>query len=670
MSNKRRAIKLRRLDFARVLLTDTIPYESPVIFSNEGLYVYLTAKSGINPIADDLCKIFVRGVKPFKVDPHKKNAPWTIPYQYLIKKDVGEYRRLALLHPLAQWRLKELYENFADLIIYFCSVSACSIRAPKKVAGSFFRKSAWENINRFKLLGSATISQKDHYSRFSPSFFAYRGYDRIYKFYNSTLFYQLEATFPTHLSLDVSKCFESIYTHSIAWATKSKEFSKSEKQHESFGSVFDQLMCFSNYGETNGIPIGPESSRIFAEIIFQKIDQLALEAIANKLHLKHEKQYRILRYVDDVFIFARSESEAEEIYKLYSESLRGFNLHPNSAKKALHSRPFSSKKSIGINGAKELVERFEKKFLDRRDFDSTKRATFVKISNRWSLIRGFIEDVKSLCSKLTEGYGLVANFLIAHLVESLKIVCGANLVKLRPDALTEPSIVRDGLIVIFDAIFFLYKVSPSSASSYRLATAIIIGNEVCAGIGYFGDQVRGKIAQHCSDFVNSAKQQITSEAILDLESINILLASRVLGPNYQLSPSNLICFFYDKKSSLDSATYFQLVSLLWYTRGDDVYRAIEDQALDRIELILRDISSYYLCADVVCLFFDYLTCPHISLERRSDVVKTVLKRCALFYSDKQILDFLAATESAPFFVDWKQSNLLNILEKKELKQAY
>lgn len=125
----------------------------------------------------------------------------------------------------------------------------------------------------------------------------------------------------------MSKCFDSIYTHSIAWATKTKEHVKSKLQVSStFGQSFDGLMQRANYNETNGILIGPEISRIFAEIIFQDVDRKVEEELAAR-----SKQvgidYSLARYVDDIFIFAQDIYVAQLVSEIYVDNLRKYNLH-------------------------------------------------------------------------------------------------------------------------------------------------------------------------------------------------------------------------------------------------------------------------------------------------------------------------------------------------------
>ena len=57
-----------------------------------------------------------------------------------------------------------------------------------------------------------------------------------------------------------------------------------------------------NYNETNGIIIYPEFSRIFAELILQRIDKNVEKELYNKGY-RYKEDYDIYRYVDDFSSF-------------------------------------------------------------------------------------------------------------------------------------------------------------------------------------------------------------------------------------------------------------------------------------------------------------------------------------------------------------------------------
>lgn len=257
--------KIKRSDFERILVTDTLPNEVPAIISNDGFYKNSKTVGAASPISQLLFERLVLGAGR-----NKSHPKYTIPYSYKIRKSATSFRRLGLPHPISQWEMKDFYEKNEKLICHFCGKSPASLRSPKRVAGTYFYRNPLENLKKYK---RETVEEEslDSLMRYSSSYFSYRGYDRLYKFFKSGLFLKLEKDFQILKTFDVTKCFESIYTHSISWATKEKTFVKHNVGVGStFGQAFDSLMQRSNYNETNGIVIGPEVSRIFAEVIFQK----------------------------------------------------------------------------------------------------------------------------------------------------------------------------------------------------------------------------------------------------------------------------------------------------------------------------------------------------------------------------------------------------------------
>ena len=451
--------KIKRVDYNRILITETLPYETPIIFSNDGLYDAITNIDSAPALQSAIVNALIFG-KPLKKPPSS-----TIPYTYKIRKNAAEFRRLALLHPQSQWRLKCFYQEYENLIIHYCSDSPASIRSPDRIAGSFYSKSSWENVNQYKT-GNVLASTLDRYSKHAPSYFAYRGYDRLYKFFISREYLALEKKFNTLLTLDVSKCFDSIYTHGLAWAVKDKQFTKEySKISTTFANEFDVAIRHGNHNETNGIPIGPEASRIFAEILFQEIDRRAINRLG-KLTL--DVDYTFRRYVDDVFIFADSPSIAQQFYAAYADVLTAFNLHANASKSTLTARPFVTKKSRLIHEASRISNEFFDKFLSK---DGESSLAPLKIYSPWRLTRSYIDAIKSLCALDEANYDEVAAYLIAVLTERIKKIAGRKSMTLDED--TRQHYVT-ALEILLDVAFFLYSVSPSVSASYKLSTSTIL----------------------------------------------------------------------------------------------------------------------------------------------------------------------------------------------------
>ncbi|HCG54851.1 MAG TPA: hypothetical protein DEW39_01580 [Brevibacterium sp.] len=104
--------------------------------------------------------------------------------------------------------------------------------------------------------------------------------------------------------------------------------------------MFDKVMQASNWGETHGICVGPESSRVFAEIIFQKLDLI----IRQRLHNTglSGRDYEILRYVDDFFVFVREEPDLDRVTAVISSVLEESGFTLNSSKTKDYTTPFTT----------------------------------------------------------------------------------------------------------------------------------------------------------------------------------------------------------------------------------------------------------------------------------------------------------------------------------------
>ncbi|EBE6371174.1 RNA-directed DNA polymerase, partial [Salmonella enterica] len=198
--------------------------------------------------------------------------------------------------------------------------------------------------------------------KYSSSYFSYGGFNRIYKLFQSKSFFELEKRFSIMWMLDVSHCFDSIYTHSVSWALKNKAYIRKHVTNSNqFGQELDTLMQRSNNNETNGIPIGSEFSRIFAELIFQRIDNNIELDLMDEHGWKNKKDYVILRYVDDFIVFCNNESNAEIISKTINVKLNEFNLQLNKNKFKKYSRPFCTSKTGLIIKVNELIQNLESK---------------------------------------------------------------------------------------------------------------------------------------------------------------------------------------------------------------------------------------------------------------------------------------------------------------------
>ncbi|MGL4310518.1 MAG: RNA-directed DNA polymerase [Paracoccaceae bacterium] len=128
------------------------------------------------------------------------------------------------------------------------------------------------------------------------------------------------------LHTDVTDCYGSLYTHSIAWALHGLENAKKAKKSDLLGNKVDDFIRAGRYGQTNGISQGSVLMDFIAELVLGYVDELITSALGEA------KDFRILRYRDDYRIFTNSDVRAEELLKVVSDHLRSVGMRLGVAK--------------------------------------------------------------------------------------------------------------------------------------------------------------------------------------------------------------------------------------------------------------------------------------------------------------------------------------------------
>ncbi len=99
------------------------------------------------------------------------------------------------------------------------------------------------------------------------------------------------------INADISKCFQSIYTHSIPWALVGKKYAKERKnERDNWFNDLDIKTHNIRNDETHGLLIGPHASNLLSEIILCKVDDEL-----------YKKGWKFLRYIDDYKCYVTTE---------------------------------------------------------------------------------------------------------------------------------------------------------------------------------------------------------------------------------------------------------------------------------------------------------------------------------------------------------------------------
>lgn len=154
------------------------------------------------------------------------------------------------------------------------------------------------------------------------------------------------------LEADISRFFYTIYTHSIPWAVIGKEHTKKmlltaagrKKLKSHWSNDFDVVLQSAQSRETLGIPVGPDTSHLIAEILLSAVERYRPLADATKGR-------PATRLVDDFMFGFDVDSEAQNALGHLRDSLWEYNLQLNDDKTKIlsSSAVFESRDNIIIS---------------------------------------------------------------------------------------------------------------------------------------------------------------------------------------------------------------------------------------------------------------------------------------------------------------------------------
>ncbi|WP_385965902.1 RNA-directed DNA polymerase [Tianweitania populi] len=141
-----------------------------------------------------------------------------------------------------------------------------------------------------------------------------------------------------YVAADVRAFFHSIYTHAIPWAIHGKSFAKRNRTPTHYGNLIDLLCRNAQDGQTLGLPVGPDTSRLIAEVVASAID----ETIEQRLGLGARDASR---YIDDYTLSSPNGADGEELLAALRQSVALFELELNSGKSGIF--PTSYRQTTG-----------------------------------------------------------------------------------------------------------------------------------------------------------------------------------------------------------------------------------------------------------------------------------------------------------------------------------
>lgn len=724
---KRKKIKLS-YSKERVLFSDVLPYECPIIFSNRYLYRFLAKylwvgeEQKVDNITWNVLKQSKRldekdayafaallfgcyeKDKRIGILQHRLNALF-YPYQFNIAHKTNKNRTLSIIHPYNQWQVVEFYDQYKHSILYLCNQSKYSIRKPHKIAQYFYYR---DRLHR-RLSGHESDKVELFFNEYEnlKTYFSYEKYSNIYKFYEDYRYQRAEKKFKHLVKFDLQSCFDSIYTHTISWATAggADKVKVLPGYHGSWvGDAFDNLMQSINARETNGIVIGPEFSRIFAEIILQYIDQKVEQELLGK-DLRQKSAYECYRYVDDYFLFYNDEKDKTFFMESLTKWLKEFKLQISPSKTEEFERPFITKVTIAKQRIENLLNNIFSTPLweeivsklsaeeeeDTEDENSDKdREILDKKFNLYLSANSVNAQIKAIVRECGIEYRDIVNYLLEKMSQRLDVFLNryeigfkkyerlmskedTNKSEVEIHAQRVQRKLTSFLVSLIDVAFFVFNSNRQVNTTLKLQK--IMNSIVIYGKRHGDFKVNPKVRfQTISKDIIFKKIQDEIALVLNTtdphqntlhESLYLLILAKELGYAYLLAPEVIKSFI--NKSKLQYNLFACIILLYYYANHkcyDEQKALLKDKILKKYQLVAE--SERKRNSELTILTADMMTCPFVDNAYKQSLLTLI----GITETKDQQMIMRFAKKQKYIFTRWTMFNLNKELQAKISQEVY
>lgn len=685
MKKAKKYIKYKK---ERVILSDVLPFEVPITFSNRHFYDYLLdCKINIenekicinknnNRTNQEIVKLLfgINNTKPFSADGKvnfEEKCRDSIPFSYKIVHKENDFRELSIIHPKNQLSIVNFYDKYRDIILYYNNVSPFSIRKPHRIAKYTYFKDKL-HLEKLADLSDEIIEENDKEYENLKTFFVYKKYSNIHKFYESYQYHRSEKKYNRLFKFDISKCFDSIYTHSITWALLDKSVVKKflGVPKNTFGDRFDVLMQKLNYNETNGIVIGPEFSRIFAEVILQRID-LNVKQELEKDNVYFRKDYEVFRYVDDYFVFYNEDSVKDKILTSFKLKLKEFKLYLNDSKTVLYSKPIITEITIAKQKINELLNDAIAYNIDEFTIEDTSVGKTIKQFKGSIFIDSnkLITKFKTIIFESKIEYKDILNYSLAIVERKLKTLI-KNYFKIIHEKNTEKEFIKSQLEIL-DFVFFLYSVSPRVNTTIKLCRILRLITETLDLKGQFNIDYKHLVFKKLYDNIYLILQKNKSVKHTQVETLYLLIALGELGKEYWLTEDTLASYLCINSKGGTFSTdaelnYFTIVVSLFYMKSKVRFNGLRSfiftKLIEKFESV--DYSFRIKKTELIFLLFDTLSYSYV------DILPIKQKLLDLYEVKDSVIQNEIIKARKSWFTNWTEFEFGNELDAKQSQEVY
>ena len=456
MKRSKNNIERNKLDY---ILTDIMPVEVSELFSYSKFYEYLLSKQST---LDDIVSQ-MHAMKAENSETPFSGGKWgnwaTSPLKFNILKGTDSIRELNLVQPLSAMNIYFFVECYQKELLDILSNNACfSLRYHRKNSDLFYRRKSKKIVDYFE-----KISQKVDRAilQQTGAYFKIHKFNSVSSFTNSRLWQQCNFKYRNFAKIDYKSCFDSIYTHAYKWCIEKDTVDSKEASNANLHIVIDRVLQNINGRSSNGLIVGPEFSRMIAEVLLQEIDVEVKHNLAAQ-GLNAGTDYRVFRYVDDIYIFSHTQAHTDLIIKTIERAAQKYLLKFNEFKYLKAYTPVVLSSWLGK--ARALSDRISALFYRKQELhDMAEKKPLLK--SGYISVDRIKDDFIYLVNEFPKEQRYIVSFMLSTLLNNI-----SN--KKDGYALFEPDKCARAFVLL-DLAMYIYSFCPCFEHTQKLISMIV-----------------------------------------------------------------------------------------------------------------------------------------------------------------------------------------------------
>ena len=454
-------IERNKLDY---ILTDIMPVEVSELFSYGKFYEFLLDhQKELNNIIAEMLKLKAKGEILFL------NGKWSsTPLKYNILKGVDGFREINLVQPISALNIYFFVECYQKEILDYLENNKCfSLRYHRKNNDLYYKRKTNRQTEYFvktsKKMDKSILQQ-------TGAYFKLYKFNSVSSFTNSKLWKQCNFKYKYFAKVDYKSCFPSIYTHTYKWIIERNTIDSKDAKNSNLFIIIDRILQNINGKSSNGIIVGPEFSRMIAEILLQNVDKEVLQNLQDK-GLSLKKDFRIFRYVDDIYIFANSPVDIDNIINMIESTAQKYLLHLNELKSYTTQTPVIM--SDWLYKTRIFSDKVADLFYKKSELYESQSINYL-VKNRYISLDRLENEFTLLMNEFTKERRFIVSYILSTLL---------NNISSKKDGF---KLFDDGKLnkafVILELAFYVYSFCPCFEHSQRMISMLV----------YFDDELEFK----------------------------------------------------------------------------------------------------------------------------------------------------------------------------------